>query len=53
MVRHSSKSARERDRLRQEVLEGLNWRIHRVWSTDWYREFGRLVQQIERLRAMC
>jgi very-short-patch-repair endonuclease len=53
---HSSKSARDRDRLRQEVLEGLNWRIHRVWSTDWYRdperEFSRLVHHIERLRAM-
>jgi hypothetical protein len=49
---HSSKSARDRDRLRQDVLENLNWRIHRVWSTDWYRdperEFGRLVQNIER-----
>jgi very-short-patch-repair endonuclease len=53
---HSSKSALDRDRLRQDVLEGLNWRIHRVWSTDWYgdpeREFGRLVQQIERYRGI-
>jgi hypothetical protein len=52
---HSSKSARDRDRLRQDVLESLNWRIYRVWSTDWYRdperEFTRLVQHIERLRA--
>jgi very-short-patch-repair endonuclease len=51
---HSSKSARDRDRLRQSVLEELNWRIHRVWSTDWYRdperEFSRLVQNIERSR---
>jgi hypothetical protein len=30
---HSSKSARDRDRLRQDVLEGLNWKIHWVWST--------------------
>ena len=52
---HSSKAARDRDRLRQAVLEGLNWKIHRVWSTDWYRnperEFRRLVQAIEKLRA--
>ena len=34
---HSYKTARDRDRLRQEVLEGLGWRIHRVWSTDWIR----------------
>ncbi len=33
---HSSRSARDRDRLRQEVLEGLGWRLHRIWSTDWY-----------------
>jgi hypothetical protein len=53
---HSSKSARDRDRLRQDVLESLNWRIYRVWSTDWYRdperEFTRLVQQIERLHGL-
>jgi very-short-patch-repair endonuclease len=52
---HSSKSARDRDRLRQDVLESLNWKIYRVWSTDWYRdperEFDRLVQRIERLRS--
>ena len=33
---HSSKDARSRDRLRQQVLEGLGWRIHRIWSTAWY-----------------
>ncbi|MCC5974183.1 MAG: DUF4011 domain-containing protein [Rubellimicrobium sp.] len=34
---HSSRSSRDRDRLRQEVLEGLGWRLHRIWSTDWFR----------------
>jgi len=34
---HSSPVARERDRLRQQILEGLGWRIYHVWSTDWYR----------------
>ena len=34
---HSAKSARDRDRLRQEVLEGLGWEIHRIWSTDWFK----------------
>ena len=33
---HSSLLARDRDRLRQEVLEGLGWKFHRIWSTDWY-----------------
>ncbi len=34
---HSSPVARDRDRLRQQILEGLGWNIYRVWSTDWYR----------------
>ncbi|NYI03502.1 DUF3320 domain-containing protein [Allostreptomyces psammosilenae] len=34
---HSSKAARDRDRLREEVLTGLGWRLHRIWGTDWYR----------------
>ena len=34
---HSSPVARDRDRLRQQILEGLGWHIYRVWSTDWYR----------------
>lgn len=34
---HSSRVARDRDRLREEVLRGLGWRLHRIWGTDWYR----------------
>jgi very-short-patch-repair endonuclease len=33
---HSSPTARDRDRLRQQHLEGLGWRFHRIWSTDWF-----------------
>ena len=48
---HSSASARDRDRLRQGVLEGLGWRFHRIWSTDWFRnapsEIERLKEAIE------
>ncbi len=33
---HSSANARERDKVRQQVLEGLGWNIVRVWSTDWW-----------------
>ncbi len=43
---HSSASARDRDRLRQDVLEGLGWRFHRIWSTDWFRA---PAKQTERL----
>ena len=35
---HSSKSARDRDRLRQEILEGLGWNLYRIWSTDWFND---------------
>jgi very-short-patch-repair endonuclease len=48
---HSSRSARDRDRLRQQVLEGLGWQLYRIWSTDWFRrpakEIERLVDAIE------
>lgn len=51
---HSALWARERDRQRQEVLEGLGWRFHRVWSTDWFHrrsaEFRRLEAAIETAR---
>jgi very-short-patch-repair endonuclease len=43
---HSSKTARDRDRLRQEVLERLGWRIHHVWSTDWVRNPKREIERI-------
>lgn len=33
---HSSRSARDRDRLRQAVLEDRGWIIHRIWSSDWF-----------------
>ena len=34
---HSSPTARDRDRLRQQVLEDKGWRFHRIWSTSWFR----------------
>lgn len=33
---HSQPSARNRDRLRQEHLERLGWRFHRIWSQEWF-----------------
>ncbi len=35
---HSSHTARDRDRLRQEVLESKGWRFHRIWSTAWFND---------------
>ncbi len=43
---HSAKSARDRDRLREEVLRDLGWRIERIWSTDWFRNPEPQVQRI-------
>lgn len=51
---HSSSTARDRDRLRQQVLEDLSWNIYRVWSTDWFKnprlEFEKLINAIEKAR---
>ncbi len=35
---HSTRTARERDRLRQTVLEDIGWKIFRIWSTDWIKD---------------
>jgi very-short-patch-repair endonuclease len=43
---HSSATARDRDRLRQEVLEGLGWKLCRVWSTDWIRNPSRQIDRV-------
>ena len=49
---HSSKVARDRDRLREQVLRGLGWHLHRIWGSAWYRnrnaEEDRLRSAIER-----
>ncbi|WP_295622273.1 DUF4011 domain-containing protein [uncultured Methanobrevibacter sp.] len=47
----SSKVARDRDRLREQVLNGLGWNIYHIWSTDWYRNRdlarAKLLENIE------
>lgn len=49
---HSSRSARDRDRLRQEVLEDHGWIIHRIWSTDWFqRPDGQLRKTVAAIEA--
>lgn len=53
---HTARSARDRDRLRQQVLENIGWKIHRIWSTDWFRhpeeELQRVIQAIERAKEI-
>ncbi|WP_168205891.1 DUF4011 domain-containing protein [Geobacter sp. FeAm09] len=43
---HSAKSVRDRDRLRQEILKRKGWRIHRIWSTDWFKNRDIEVQRL-------
>ena len=53
---HSSRSARDRDRLRQAVLEDHGWIIHRVWSTDWFQrpaeQLAKIATAIGQAKAM-
>lgn len=35
---HSAATARDRDKLRQLVLENLGWKLYRIWSTEWWRD---------------
>ena len=48
---HSAATARDRDKLRQMVLERLGWKVHRIWSTEWWnnreREQARLRVALE------
>jgi REase_MTES_1575/Protein of unknown function (DUF3320)/AAA domain len=48
---HSSRVARDRDRLREEVIRGLGWQLHRIWSMSWFynraEQERRLVAAIE------
>ncbi|NDU99816.1 DUF3320 domain-containing protein [Pseudoroseicyclus tamaricis] len=43
---HSSATARDRDKIRQAVLEGLGWQILRVWSTDWFKNPADVVARL-------
>jgi very-short-patch-repair endonuclease len=35
---HRAATARDRDKLRQMILKGLGWKLHRIWSTDWWHD---------------
>jgi very-short-patch-repair endonuclease len=48
---HSAKSVRDRDRLREEILRAKGWKLHRIWSTDWFNnretELRRLLDAVD------
>lgn len=48
---HAARTARERDRIRPDVLQGMGWKTYRVWSPDWVKdpqaEGERLIAAVE------
>ncbi|MEQ8768567.1 MAG: DUF3320 domain-containing protein [Planctomycetota bacterium] len=44
----SAPMARDRDRIRQSVLENLGWAVHRVWSLDWWHDPDHELERIEK-----
>jgi len=53
---HSSRTARDRDLLREQVLRQMKWRIHRVWSTEWFHNpeatISSIIQSLEQAEAV-
>lgn len=53
---HSARWARDRDRLRQEVLEDHGWKLYRIWSTDWFHspdeQLRKLLSTLEDLKLL-
>jgi len=46
---HSAYTARDRDRIRQEALEKLGWRIHRIWAPDFATRHDLEVQRLKKV----
>lgn len=46
---HSSYVAKERDKIRQSVLEGLGWTLFRIWSPDWWLDRHKATEEIHTL----
>lgn len=53
---HSAKSTRDRDRLRQDILENLGWKVMRIWSTDWFKnpeaQILPIVKELDKLKTI-
>ena len=50
---HSAATARDRDKVRSAILQGLGWKLLRLWSTEWWVDkegaLDRLDANIRRL----
>ena len=50
---HRAKTARDRDRLRETILRGLGWQLHRVWSSDWWHHPEAALAKIDQAIAFA
>ena len=51
---HSSRAARDRDRLREKVIIERGCKLHRIWSTDWFVNPQQAKKRlIEAVNAAC
>lgn len=44
---HSGKYARDRERIRRQLLRALGWRFHKVWAMDWIEDPKAQLVKIE------
>ncbi len=47
----SGKTARDRDRIRESVLRGLGWNIHRIWSKEWVEDRSKEIEKVKKALA--
>jgi len=50
---HSSRSARDRDRLREEIIKARGWNLHRIWSTEWFLNQQSEEARLQRVLGEC
>ena len=44
----AAQNTRDRDRIRNEVLDGLGWEIYHIWAPDWYNNREKIIKKIKR-----
>lgn len=50
---HSAATARDRDKVRSAILQGLGWKLVRIWSTEWWVDkHGALERLHDALQAL-
>ena len=44
----AAQNTRDRDRIRNEVLDGLGWEIYHIWAPDWYNNREQVIRKIKK-----